>query len=621
MSSPIAQSFFVNPFATARIYTSGVYITKVDLFFATKDSSLPVIVEIREMDPASGLFTDMVIPFSRVVVASSSINTSSDGSAPTPIYFPAPVHLLVGRNYAVVVVAAGGSPNYSVWVARLGDNDTITGNRITSQPDAGILFASSNDRSFSAVQEEDMKIRIYSAKFDKTVLGTMIIKNEPRDYMVITDQSGGVLRTMGETVHGETLLVGTFANTKTLSVANSTTFAQGMTSGATGIITSFAAAAVRIRNVTTAAKFAGGERIRVRTNNATTGGIVGNSTGGITSATTPTARVTYLDSVNYSNTHLHVANVSYSNSGAAGNLNRMFFANTWIRGQTNGYIAKCASFGSIKADLINFSAGVITPSNTSVASYVKMATSATGRDTSYIKINLNDDTEFTAPRYVYSRSQESNTTSTTSTLASNRSAEIKINLTSNNNLGSPAIDLRRISLITVENLINSNSTIGTSEDGVKTGGLAKARYITRRVTLADGQDAEDLRVYITAYKPSTASIYAYYKILHREDSDIFDNSVWVPMTRVTDQGSVSTSAYSSSEDPEDFIELAYEIPDYSNTYRSGANTTNSDIVEYRNTYSARFVGFKYFAIKIVLMNDASSRPPRIRDLRAIALQR
>ena len=80
------------------------------------------------------------------------------------------------------------------------------------------------------------------------------------------------------------------------------------------------------------------------------------------------------------------------------------------------------------------------------------------------------------------------------------------------------------------------------------------------------------------------------------------------MDRDAGEGFTSTTRYSSSENREDFFEMTYKIPGYTDTARAGANTTNSSIVEYRNSNRARFVGFKYFAVKVVLVNETSSNP-------------
>jgi hypothetical protein len=243
-----------------------------------------------------------------------------------------------------------------------------------------------------------------------------------------------------------------------------------------------------------------------------------------------------------------------------------------------------------------------------------MATSTTTKDAAYFNININGDTDLNSSRFIFSHSQEA------STLSSN-SAVIKYELDCRNIAASPAIDLKRIALVITNNLISSNAEIGSSEDFVSGGGISKSRYITRTVALADGQDAEDLRVYLSAYKPVGSDVHVYYKILNAEDSDAFGDSRWIPMVRDTGEGFTAETRYSSSENRDDIFEMTYKTSDFNNTSLSGANTTNSNIIEYRNSRKARFIGFKYFAVKIVLTNDTSANPPRVRELRAIALQR
>jgi hypothetical protein len=144
--------------------------------------------------------------------------------------------------------------------------------------------------------------------------------------------------------------------------------------------------------------------------------------------------------------------------------------------------------------------------------------------------------------------------------------------------------------------------------------------------LADGQDAEDILVYVNAYKPSTANIFVYYKIVHREDSDTFLNARWMPMTQNT-----ASTIISDTENTEDFKEYVYSVKTYPTNAQkvtrngvvvnlSGANNTTG-VIEYRNSLGARFTGYKYLAIKIVMTNTVTVKPPRITDLRVICLQK
>lgn len=131
------------------------------------------------------------------------------------------------------------------------------------------------------------------------------------------------------------------------------------------------------------------------------------------------------------------------------------------------------------------------------------------------------------------------------------------------------------------------------------GGPATARYITRKVTLADGMDAGDFRIYFSAYKPSVANIYVYYKILSADDPDQnFDNKNWKLMTIVKGYNNISLNQ-------EDFKEFVYA---------PGSSNIADDRVQYDS-----FTTFKNFAIKIVMATTDTTRVPRIKNFRVVAL--
>ncbi|MGH9910324.1 MAG: hypothetical protein ACRD32_06750, partial [Nitrososphaerales archaeon] len=130
------------------------------------------------------------------------------------------------------------------------------------------------------------------------------------------------------------------------------------------------------------------------------------------------------------------------------------------------------------------------------------------------------------------------------------------------------------------------------------GGPSVARYITRKVTLADGLDAGDFRVFFAAYKPLNASIYVYYKILSADDLDAFDNKGYQLMTIIQGQNNVSLN----QDDVKDFV------------YAPGTENVADDRVQYGS-----FVSFKYFAIKIVMTSTDPTKVPRILDFRVVAI--
>lgn len=157
-------------------------------------------------------------------------------------------------------------------------------------------------------------------------------------------------------------------------------------------------------------------------------------------------------------------------------------------------------------------------------------------------------------------------------------------------------------------ITDANTTPGTGATVVyngedkKTGGNASVRYITRRVTLADGFDSGDLRVYLTAYVPALASVLVYYKLLSTSDADTFDNKNYQLMTQISNNNFVSTNE-------DDYREIAFA---------PGVNGTANNSVSYTNGSTA-FNTFRTFAIKIVLTGTSTVDVPKIRDFRAIAL--
>jgi hypothetical protein len=148
----------------------------------------------------------------------------------------------------------------------------------------------------------------------------------------------------------------------------------------------------------------------------------------------------------------------------------------------------------------------------------------------------------------------------------------------------------------------SGAVVTYNGEDKKSGGNSEVRYITRRVTLADGFDSGDLRVYVTAYKPSGSNIFVYYKLLSTSDTDDFDDKEYQLMTQLDNNNYVSLNAT-------DYREL---------TFAPGINATANNQVSYTSGTTS-YRNFRTFAIKIVLSGTSSVDVPRVQDFRAIAL--
>ena len=195
---PLAQSFFIPD-------QDGVFLTKVDIFFQTKDDTIPVQLQLRPMvngHPSS----DDIIPGSIVFKSPNGITTSSDASAATSFVFEEPVYLLPYQEYAVVLIAE--TDNYNVYVAEGGEFIlNSTEKRITSQPSLGSLFKSQNTSTWTADQTRDMMFKLYRADFRSNTVSTATLRNAsvPRRLLPedpIKTQAGSFNLTVNHPDHG-----------------------------------------------------------------------------------------------------------------------------------------------------------------------------------------------------------------------------------------------------------------------------------------------------------------------------------------------------------------------------------------------------------------------------------
>jgi hypothetical protein len=179
---PLAQTFFVDD-------KTGIFVTKLDLYFRTKDSTLPVIVQIREVEV--GLPTKKILAFSEVYLTPDKVNTSEDVSIPTTFTFDAPVYLEPTKEYAIVVLS--DSNEYNVWISRLGEIDVRTLQTeqnqvlVSSQNLLGSLFKSQNASTWTPSQYEDLCFTLYRAEFTTSGFTQFFNQNLPTYMEVMKD--------------------------------------------------------------------------------------------------------------------------------------------------------------------------------------------------------------------------------------------------------------------------------------------------------------------------------------------------------------------------------------------------------------------------------------------------
>jgi hypothetical protein len=193
-------------------------------------------------------------------------------------------------------------------------------------------------------------------------------------------------------------------------------------------------------------------------------------------------------------------------------------------------------------------------------------------------------------------------------MAGTKSLNIPMTLSTTINSLSPVIDLQRLSLVAVANKVNvidsSSDVYPTSIYSAMTepeGDDHAAVYLTKKINLTNA--ATSLRVIFDANREDDASIKVLYKILRVDDAFDFDE---IGYKFFNDDGTIAGSG-----GPDVTVNPSISLNQF-NEYEYTAGVTDDGV----GTALDDFISFQ---IKIVLRTTNSARPPRIRQLRVLAL--
>lgn len=268
--------------------------------------------------------------------------------------------------------------------------------------------------------------------------------------------------------------------------------------------------------------------------------------------------------------------------------------------------SKIATSTIVSVDDIDYSivvprVGTVTPIGTQVTVDFKGTSTSESRDSAYSTMQMEYEREF--------NDQMRRIRSTSNRLTLDESVDVKLNLYSNSTLISPIIDMRRKNLFVVENIINNDIDNEHTRYGD-----ALTKYVSKQVILKEGQDAEDILVYITGHRPAGTDIHCYVKFLNAEDPGQFYTKLWTKL-ELTEGTNIRNNALN----PDDFSEYGYSVP--LAEAQQGEAYLNSGILTYRDGTGSVFSRYKAFAIKLVLVSDRREIIPMMRDVRSICLQR
>ena len=526
---PLAQSFLIDPEQFGGSATG--YLTGVDIYFSNKDRRRGVVVEIRET--INGVPGKSVLPFSRTHLDASRVNTSATGLTKTTFEFTSPVQVNADTEYCVVILPDGNSPEYEVFTAKAGEKDLNT-NIVNNQDwGTGTMFLSTNNRTWTEFVDEDLKFQIKAARF-RTRSADVTLENEDLEFL-----QSNTSNINGSFTPGEEVFVNAANATGGVVVNKGNSTLKATSSNPINFTTLGIAA---------------GDRI-VLTSNTTTFDVVevdsiANSSQitlrGAPTFSNATANVIFTPCAEMVQIDANTSTIMVTDSSATNST--FLFQNTAVIIGTES-LANATINEVVDTNISYFEPRMYrnVPDGTFCDSSIKAKKNGSSGDQDHTKFEHVDRFYSPGPIKIMSRSNEIVNNS------GNKSIEVNHKLSSRNfNLGA-CVDLQSQELFIYENIINNDST----DEHLGDAGSASCKYVSRRVELAEGLDAEDIKVFVNAYKPANTDIEVYAKVLAAEDPQDFDDKHWSKLQRV----GLNKDKISSTKNRLDVVEYEFEFAD------------------------------------------------------------
>ena len=499
---PLAQTFFVDQIENP----NGMFITKARIFLESKDSNIPLQVQIRSVE--NGVPTTRILPGAVKFIEPAQVNvTAFDTSTTmaavaanhTEVIFDEPIYLTSGEEYAIILLAE--SVEYNAYIAET--YEFVVGSdedKISRQPTLGSLFLSQNGFTWTPDQTKDLMFELDRAEFSAS--GDLVLDNATLPK--VTLGSNPIETTVGSNSveishegHGFS-----FGDYVTLSNVANAVGGQASTvyEGTFQIsLVTWEGYTIDIGSPATSSAIGGGDEV------------------------TATQQVVYNEFVP------QVQTITPNGTNITAKLRN---PNTF------------ASYGTLRssAPFVNYNLGAVGDAT---------------------QVVLND----------YNASTEQSVVASSDNAIGAETMKFNLSLSTSDSKVSPLIDLQRVAVLALENVIDNSDA---------------AQHITTPVVIDDA--SLGLKVIFAANRPSGASFEVYVKSAADEDALL-----------ATDDDGLFTVDW-------DLVAIDKALP------------TDDDPSTYRDyEYTHEMNQFTAFQVKIVMQSDNSSKSPVIRDLRAIAL--
>lgn len=545
------QTFYVNPDTVAN--ASEIMLTSVDLFFkakplenanasgTTKPGINVWICQVENGEPNPNISINNSVR----AIEYDSVNISNDAQTPTVVGFTNPVLLKSGRYYGIVIKYT--DPAFDIWTNVQGDRLIGSGGVTnTASPGSqsrfdGFLYKSTNSGSYDKFSDKDLKFRVKVAQF---VSNNVVIPLVNKDYEFFTIDSSS----SGAFIGGEWVYQNIANANGTLTVSSSSNTIVGVSANLTsyGINDKIVVSNGSVTDLLTVTGV-------IDANTITVDRFPRFSASGINFKVPPVGVVYYTD---YTKNKVYLVDSS-------ANSTVKFATGTRIIGTRSTASANVASIDRFQVDLFKPTFMIGNPATSDYSMTYAVANSSNSIPATTTNLELLKFNAAQQESYLLSRSLEVDNINLYGTNRKSAVVNVSFNVTVSdaNRFSVPYINSGELDFFFYQNDINNTITetrgsITDYDTEVDRNGLAKTKYISKKISFGEGKYAEDVVVYLAGYRPAGTQIRVYAKLHNAADKDAFDDKAWTPLELKNNIDRFST------EDPKDIWEYTYGLPQY-----------------------------------------------------------
>ena len=555
------QTFYVNPDTVAN--ATEIMLTSVDLFFkakpaenanvsgTTKPGINVWICEVENGDPNPNLS----LVNSVKAINYDSVNVSNDAQTPTVVGFTNPVLIKTDRYYGIVIKY--NDPAYDIWTNVQGDRLIGSGGVTnTASPGSqsrfdGFLYKATNSNSYDKFSNKDLKFKVKVAQFISNNV-TVPLVNKDYEFFTIDSTSSGAF------IGGEWCYQNIANGTGTVTVSSAS---NTITGSATTLTSYNIEDKVVVSNGTVTDVLTITNVIDATT--MTVDRFPSFSASGIGFKVPPIGAVYYTD---YTKNKVYLVDSSANSSVK-------FATGTRIVGARSGASANVVSLDRFQVDNFKPTFLIGNPTTSDYSMIYNIANSSNAMPATTNNLELLKFNNAVRESYILSRSLEVDNINLYGTTRKSAVVNVTFNVAvaEANRFSVPYLKTNELDFFFYQNDINNTYTetrgsITNYDTEVDRNGLAKTKYISKKISFGEGRYAEDVVVYLAGYRPAGTQIKVYAKLHNAADKEAFDDKAWTPLELKNNTDRFST------EDPKDLWEYTYGLPQYPEVHTALSGT-------------------------------------------------